>query len=72
MESGTVSSPPFATRPPTQPTHTFTRTRTSGSLSLDDAGINKGFEASTVSPLPEEELLPVNLLKSMMPYRLRL
>src|SRR5580698_10306462 len=49
MESGWVSSPPLATRPPAHPAQTLTRTRTSGSELVEDAGISRGLEASTGS-----------------------
>src|ERR1700756_2674791 len=73
MESGAVSRPPLATRPPTQPTHTFTRMRTSAFSSvLDETGSSRGLEVSTLSPLDELLLLPPNLLLSMTPYLTRL
>src|SRR5215470_11418969 len=66
IESGAVSRPPLATRPPTQPTHTFTRTRISGlssrlELEEDEAGISSGLE---VSILLLDELLPPSLPRS--------
>src|SRR5215831_6996040 len=67
MESGAVSSPPLATRPPTHPTHTFTRTRISALSSLlleDEAGSASGLEVSMVPPPLEELLPPVHLLRS--------
>ena len=36
-----MSRPPLATNPPTQPTHTFTRTRTSASLLVEEAGMQQ-------------------------------
>src|SRR5215469_12235618 len=68
IESGCVSRPPLATGPPAQPTHTFTRTRTAGSLLLDEAGISSGFEASTLVALAEALLLPgTQLPRSITP-----
>src|SRR5215470_3583548 len=67
MESGAVSRPPLATRPPAQPTQTFTRTRTTGLSSRleleeeEEAGRSSGLEVST---LLLEELLPPSLPKS--------
>src|SRR3954453_14639125 len=75
IESGCVSSPPFATRPPTHPTHTFPRTRTSASLLEEDAGISSGLEASRLLDLqPLDGLLPpgTHLPRSITPYRCRL
>src|SRR6516164_6945217 len=74
MESGAVSRPPLATRPPTQPTHTFTRIRTSAFSSVEDeTGSSSGLVVSTLSPLDELLLpLPPNLLLSMTPYLTRL
>src|SRR5215467_7622394 len=70
IESGCVSSPPFATRPPTHPTQTFTRTRTSASLLDDETGVSNGFDVSTASPLAGALLLPpAQAGRSITPYR---
>src|ERR1700746_3594433 len=73
IESGCVSRPPFATRPPTHPTQTLTRTLTSASLLEEEAGIRRGLEASQASPLAVPPLLPgMHLFKATNPYGFRL
>ena len=48
MEPGAVSSPPLATRPPTQPTQIFTRTRTCVAFRWSPAA-GSGLEVSTAA-----------------------
>src|SRR5579862_3735496 len=69
MEPGTVSSPPFATRPPTQPTQMLTRTRTTFVSPL--AGVvASGLVVSTLTSLLLPLFLPNHLEKSIHPYLL--
>src|SRR5579871_5377278 len=73
MESCAVLRPPLATRPPTQPTHTFTRTRISG-LSLEEE-TGSGLDASLAAPSPrllvrgaESLLAGIHRMKSTILY----
>src|SRR5262245_15741183 len=55
MDPDAVSSPPLATRPPTQPTQMFTRTRTSFDSLLEVAAAESGCVVSTLAEEPEED-----------------
>lgn len=71
MESGAVSSPPFATSPAAHPTQMLTRTRTSFACAVLAVGRASGFDVSTfpaVGPPCDPNQLPM----FSTPYLLRL